>query len=548
MDAFAKTCDETLRYASRLKKIAILAAYLRDLNDADLERAIHFLLSQPAAKAPVTMGLFEAQPPQKLSVGRKPVWDAVQRVTSWDDETLSLCYRQVGDSGEAAALLLTGVAAGEPMSLEQAEQIYLRLHSKPRAEDRTAIIADVLRRHAPLTLKYFLKVMTGGFRIGLQEKLLEEAVAEATGRRAAEVRGANNKLGDLAAVALAARRNALHTIEARLFHPMDFMLAKPLDSVADLEDPAQWFVEDKFDGMRAQVHLDSGRVQIYTRGHEEVTTGFPELSEALASVPGSAILDGEILAWRDGRALSFTVLQQRLQRKKISQSMIVGVPVVFMAYDILYRNEALLLERPFEERRLLLTGIETNPRLLISKCIETADLEGEFDRARERGNEGLVLKRKGSLYEPGRRGGAWLKLKKAFATLDVVITAAEQGHGKRATVLSDYTFAVRAADGQFVNVGKAYSGLTDVEIRELTVRLRALATGKYSRVLLVKPEIVLEVAFDGIQKSPRHKSGYAMRFPRIARWRTDKRPEECDTLERVAELYESSLNLTPRRE
>ena len=219
-----------------------------------------------------------------------------------------------------------------------------------------------------------------------------------------------------------------------------------------------------------------------------------------------------------------------------------------MAYDMLYRNEALLLERPFEERRLLLTGIETNPRLLISKCIETADLEGEFDRARERGNEGLVLKRKGSLYEPGRRGGAWLKLKKAFATLDVVITAAEQGHGKRATVLSDYTFAVRAADGQFVNVGKAYSGLTDVEIRELTVRLRALATGKYSRVLLVKPEIVLEVAFDGIQKSPRHKSGYAMRFPRIARWRTDKRPEECDTLERVAELYESSLNLTPRRE
>ena len=548
MDAFARACDETLRYASRLKKVAILAAYLRDLNDADLERAIHFLLSQPAAKAPVTMGLFEAQPPQKLSVGRKPVWDAVQRVTSWDDETLSLCYRQVGDSGEAAALLLTGVAAGEPMSLEQAEQIYLRLHSKPRAEDRTAIIADVLRRHVPLTLKYFLKVMTGGFRIGLQEKLLEEAVAEATGRRAAEVRGANNKLGDLAAVALAARRDALHTIEARLFHPMDFMLAKPLDSVADLEDPAQWFVEDKFDGMRAQVHLDSGRVQIYTRGHEEVTTGFPELSEALASVPGSAILDGEILAWRDGRALSFTVLQQRLQRKKITQSMIVGVPVVFMAYDILYRNEALLLERPFEERRLLLTGIETNPRLLISKCIETADLEGEFDRARERGNEGLVLKRKGSLYEPGRRGGAWLKLKKAFATLDVVITAAEQGHGKRATVLSDYTFAVRAADGQFVNVGKAYSGLTDVEIRELTVRLRALATGKYSRVLLVKPEIVLEVAFDGIQKSPRHKSGYAMRFPRIARWRTDKRPEECDTLERVAELYESSLNLTPRRE
>ena len=276
MDAFARACDDTLRYSSRLKKTAILAAYLRDLNDADLERAINFLLAKPAARAPSTIGLFETQAPQKLSVGRRPVWDAVRRITSWDDETLRICYREVGDSGEAAALLLTGVAAGEPMSLEQAEQIYLRLHSKPHAVDRTAILTEVLRLHAPLTLKYFLKVMTGGFRIGLQEKMLEEAVAEATGRRVAEVRGANNRLGDLAAVALAARRDVLHTIEARLFHPMDFMLAKPLDAVSDLEDPSEWFVEDKFDGMRSQVHFEDGRVQIYTRGLEEVTTSFPD--------------------------------------------------------------------------------------------------------------------------------------------------------------------------------------------------------------------------------------------------------------------------------
>lgn len=548
MDSFARACDDTLRYSSRLKKIAILGAYLRDLSDADLDRAIHFLLAQPAAKAPATMGLFESHPPQKLSVGRKPVWDAVRAVTGWDDETLSICYREVGDSGEAAALLLTPLNASQPMSLEQAEQIYLRLHSKTRAQDRTAILTEVLRNHAPLTLKYFLKVMSGGFRIGLQERMLEEAVAEATGRRAADVRAANNRLGDLAAVALAARRNELHTIEARLFHPMDFMLAKPLDAVADLERPNDWLIEDKFDGMRSQIHFDNGRVQIYTRGLDEVTTSFPEISEALAAVPGSAIVDGEILAWRDGRALSFTVLQQRLQRKKITQSIIESVPVVFMAYDILYRNGVLLLDQPFEARRELLLGIEPGPRLLISKSMPAENLDAEFEQARLRGNEGLILKRKGSLYEPGRRGGAWLKLKRAFATLDVVITAAEQGHGKRATVLSDYTFAVRTVDGQFVNIGKAYSGLTDVEIRELTRLLRASATGKYSRVLLVKPEIVLEVAFDGIQKSPRHKSGYAMRFPRIARWRTDKRPEDCDTLERVEELYASSLNLTASRE
>jgi DNA ligase-1 len=549
MDSFARACDDTLRYSSRLKKIAILGAYLRGLADDDLTRAIRFLLAQPAANAPATLGLFETQEPQKLSVGRRPVWDAVRRVTGWDDETLSICYREVGDSGEAAALLLTGRTESRPMTLEQAEQVYLRLHAKPRAEERTAILTEVLRKYVPLTLKYFLKVMSGGFRIGLQEKLLEEAVAEATGRKPADVRAANNRLGNLAVVALAARRDELHTIEARLFHPMDFMLAKPLDSVSDLEAPEDWFVEDKYDGMRSQIHLDNGRVQIYTRGLEEATTSFPEIAAALATIQGTAILDGEILAWRDGRALSFTVLQQRLQRKKITQSLIESVPVVFMAYDLLYRDGVLLLDRPFEFRRELLSRIDAgSPKFLISNSVEAADLNSEFEGARLRGNEGLVLKRKGSTYEPGRRGGAWLKVKRAFATLDVVITAAEQGHGKRATVLSDYTFAVRTADGQFVNVGKAYSGLTDNEIRELTRILRSLATGRYSRVLLVKPEIVLEVAFDGIQKSPRHKSGYALRFPRIARWRTDKRPEDCDTLERVAELYASSLNLTASRE
>jgi DNA ligase-1 len=548
MDSFARACDDTLRFSSRLKKIAILSAYLRQLNDADLTRAIRFLLAQPAANAPATIGLFETQEPQKLSVGRKPVWDAVRRLTGWDEETLGICFREVGDGGEAAALLLTGIAESQPLTLEQAEQIYLRLHSKPRAEDRAAILTEVLRRHAPLTLKYFLKVMTGGFRIGLQEKLLEEAVAGATGRKPAEVRSANNRLGDLAAVAIAARHNLLETIEARLFHPMDFMLARALDSLSDLENPGEWLVEDKYDGMRSQIHLDNGRVQIYTRGLEEATMSFPEVAADLAAVRGSAVLDGEILAWRDGRALSFTVLQQRLQRKKITQSLIESVPVVFMAYDLLYRDGTLLLDQPFEVRRGLLTGIPTSAKFLISASIESDDLGDEFERARLRGNEGLVLKRKGSLYEPGRRGGAWLKIKRAFATLDVVITAAEQGHGKRATVLSDYTFAVRTADGQFVNIGKAYSGLTDIEIRELTRLLRASATGRYSRVLLVKPEIVLEVAFDGIQKSPRHKSGYALRFPRIARWRKDKRPEDCDTLDRVTELYDSSLNLTASRE
>ena len=370
-------------------------------------------------------------------------------------------------------------------------------------------------------------------------------VAAATGVPHESIRQANNRLGNLAEVALAARHDRIHLIEARLFHPMDFMLAKPLDSVADLADPEAFLVEHKYDGIRSQAHFAEGRVLLYTRGMDEVTRAFPELAEALAHIPGSAVLDGEILAWRNGRAVPFTALQQRLARKKVTPAMLAEIPVVFMAYDILYRDGELLLDRPVEERRAILerTLAGFGAPLLLSPqyaAPTTADVDRLFVEARDSANEGLVLKRRGSIYEPGRRSGAWYKVKRPYATLDVVITAAEQGHGRRATVLSDYTFAVRAGD-RFLNVGKAYSGLTDEEIRQLTRLLRASQIERYGRVLTVRPEIVLEVAFDGIQKSPRHKSGYAMRFPRIVRWRQDKTAAECDTLERVEELYNASL-------
>jgi DNA ligase-1 len=217
-----------------------------------------------------------------------------------------------------------------------------------------------------------------------------------------------------------------------------------------------------------------------------------------------------------------------------------------MGYDLLYYENRMLVDTPVEERRALMESLleGRGPRLLLSPRYDAKthdDIDRYFAEARERGNEGLVLKRRGSFYEPGRRSGTWHKVKRPFATLDVVVTAAEQGHGRRATVLSDYTFAVRAGD-QYVNVGKAYSGLTDQEIRELTRIFRAHQTERFGRVTLVKPEIVLEVAFDGVQKSPRHKSGFALRFPRIVRWRKDKKIDEIDTIEHVRALYDSSLN------
>jgi DNA ligase-1 len=429
--------------------------------------------------------------------------------------------------------------------LAQAEETYTRLFHSRRTAEKIEILRETLSRYRPLTMKYFIKVIGGSLRIGLQAKMVEEAVAAATGASLEEVKQANNRLGDLGKVALAARRGELHHIEARLFHPMDFMLAKPLESLADLPDPENYIVEHKFDGIRSQVHIDNGRVMIYTRGMDEVTRSFPELDAAFRQIGGSVVLDGEILAWRDGRAMPFAVLQQRLARKQVAAKMIAEAPVAFMAYDVLYRDGELLLNRPIEDRRAILeqTFAGLDAPLLVSpqfSAVLIDDVDRLFTEARSSANEGLVLKRRQSAYEPGRRSGTWYKVKRPYGTLDVVITAAEQGHGKRATVLSDYTFAVRSGD-RFLNVGKAYSGLTDVEIRELTRLLRAATIERYGHVLLVRPEIVLEVAFDGIQKSPRHKSGYALRFPRIVRWRQDKKPEEVDDVERVRELYEASL-------
>jgi DNA ligase-1 len=539
MDQLAAVCDRVASHSARLKKVALVADYLRGLSDADLERAVRFLCCGPVTDRDRTS-----------TVGWASLRDAFMAIIPWDSETLRLCFREVGDGGETIALLLHNLTANEPLSLEQADDIYRRMFSTRRTAEKVAILEQCFRRFRPPALKYFVKIITGGMRIGLQEKMVEEAVAAATGVPLEAVRDANNKSGNLPQVALACRRGDVHDIEAQLFHPMDFMLAKPIDTVADLPEPESWIVEDKYDGIRSQAHFDRGRVVIYSRGMDDVTNSYPELREAFAKLPGSAVIDGELLAWHDDHALPFTLLQQRLSRKKLTADLLREIPVAFMAYDLLYRDGRLLLDEPFERRRGLLEELFAGREapLLLSPLHEvrtTEDVDRLFSDARGRWNEGLVLKRRGSVYEPGRRSGTWTKVKRPFATLDVAITAAEQGHGRRATMLSDYTFGVRAGD-RFVNVGKAYSGLTDEEIRELTRLLRAAATDRFGRVYVVRPEYVLEVAFDGIQKSARHKSGYALRFPRIVRWRRDKKPEDCDDLDRVKELYEASLRQETR--
>jgi DNA ligase-1 len=487
VDELARACERIAATNSRNRKAAILAAYLEDLSPEDRELAGRFLAGEPV-------------PGAKLAVGGVLLREAVRRVTGWETDLIRLSMREVGDTGEAIGHLLFGRTENRPLPLAEAAGIYQRLAMARRTALKLDILAETFARYRPLAVKYFVKFITGSLRIGLQTKTVREP---------------------------------------GLFRPMEFMLAKPYEQVTGFRASDGWTVEDKYDGIRAQAHIDRSEVRIFTRGLEEITAGFPDLTARLSKVPGRAILDGEILAWRDGRALSFAVLQQRIARKKVSAAILESVPVEFLAYDILLREDEWLLGTPIERRRELLRSLP-----VIVSPSEPLDrvesIESRFTAARDRGNEGLILKRDASVYEPGKRTGLWIKVKRAYGTLDVVITAAEQGHGRRATVLSDYTFAVR--DGErLLNVGKAYSGLTDAEIRELTRILRGITTERFGRVALVRPEVVLEVAFDGVQKSPRHKSGYALRFPRILRWRRDKTAAEIDSLEAVRSLYEASL-------
>jgi DNA ligase-1 len=359
-----------------------------------------------------------------------------------------------------------------------------------------------------------------------------------------------------------ARADALDTAALALFHPIGFMLAQPLPTAEEIVAalPAPFVVEDKYDGIRAQAHVGRDaatgavRVALFSRTLDAITHGYPDVVEALAALgDGGAldgvVLDGELLAYEPTdptRARPFKDLQRRLGRKTHTPEMLAEVPVQLVVYDVLAAGGTLVVDDSYEARRARLEAVRwpgDRARLAPARLVSTAaEVDALFDAARQAGNEGVIAKDPASAYTPGRRGKTWIKLKKATETLDVVITGAEWGHGRRAKVLSDYTFAVRASesDPTLLNVGKAYNGLTDVEIAALTERLKTLVTQKFGRYHQVRPEIVLEVTFDYVQASGRHKAGYALRFPRIVRIRDDKPASEVDTLERVRALAEAN--------
>jgi len=583
----AETCEAIAATTKKLQKTALVAEYLKSCT-AD-EAAVSTVFLSGLA--------FPAWEETTLQVGGSLLWRIVAELSGKGESGLTAAYRKHGDLGAVAGDVLEE-KPGQGLRVLEVAEAFRQIAAARGPAAKTVLVRDLLSRATPLEAKYVVKIITGDLRIGLKESLVEEGIAKAYGGSLAEVQRANMLLGDIGETLRLAVTGELAGAKMRMFHPLGFMLASPIESAEEgLGYFAEAAVEDKYDGIRAQAHVADGEVKFFSRTRDEITESFPELPDALAGLPQDAILDGEIVAWEFpqnlaqtreaideaaspaaeeragelGQARPFSVLQQRLGRKKVSEKMLQEVPVAYLVFDVVYAGGELLIDRPLRERARILdellagkepthggpreaqrkTGTQgklafgdaeeiRQPGIIRAPVFQAAspeELEELFAAAQARGNEGLMIKDLASAYAPGKRGKSWLKMKRELATLDVVVTAVEFGHGKRVGVLSDYTFGVWDGD-RLANIGKAYSGLTDVEIAEMTKWFLEHTVEDQGFRRRVEPKIVLEVAFNNMMRSDRHDSGYALRFPRIVRLRPDKSAKEADTIERVREIFE----------
>jgi DNA ligase-1 len=594
MNRLSQVAEAIAGTSKKNEKVRLLAEYMRSRTVEEPAVSAVFLSGRP----------FSAWEEVTLQVGGALLVRVILDVSGRRNTELDRAYRETGDLGAAAAMLfqqrspeqrrpgagyglLNVVAVGEAF-----RAIAVARGPAPKA----ALLRQLLEGATPLEAKYLVKIMTGELRIGLKESLVEQAIATAYLAPPAEVERAGMLLGDIGETLHLAAAQRVHTARMRMFHPLGFMLASPIDSPADsITYFAHAQVEDKYDGIRAQAHCSPAQVRIFSRTRDDITESFPELIEPLTALDG-VILDGEIVAWdfRRGQALPFAELQKRLGRKRVTATMMRAVPVAYVVFDTLYAEGELVIDRPLRDRNEVLNRIfaqatpprrsvrgarapvrdlqralafepaimeepaapDEAPRLIVRAPALHADspeeLEQLFERAQARRNEGLMIKDPDSTYTPGRRGHSWLKMKRELATLDVAVTSVEWGHGRRIGVLSNYTFAVRAREAvgranewphtssgePLLNVGKAYSGLTDREISDMTEWFLAHTVADHGFWREVEPTVVVEVAFNAVMRSDRHSSGYALRFPRILRLRRDKPVEEVDTLDRVREIYE----------
>jgi DNA ligase-1 len=653
MNRFSVAAEAIASSSGKKEKVQILATYFRGCAQEEAATSAVFFSARP----------FPAWEETTLQLGSAALMRVILELAGANEAALQKAYRRTGDLGAAACELFAfssrpGGAeslrpvgpSGEfpsgpkPLHVTEVARCFREIAATRGPSAKAVLVRNLLQRAQPIEAKYLVKIITGELRIGLRESLVEEAIAAAYGAPLARVQRANMLLGDIAETLGLASEHRLDQTRMRMFHPLGFMLASPIDAAeGSFSNFSRALVEDKYDGIRAQAHCSGSQVRLFSRTLDDITESFPELLEPLSTFE-NVVLDGEVVAWNfaRGQTLPFSELQKRLGRKSVTASVRRATPVAYVVFDILYAGGELLIDQTLEKRGMHLDrvfqaaaarresqdggaqGARVGPRnpqgvlafdpailqdqpfhpsnpapgLLgtpdagLASCSpvmrapgvrvnSSGDLEALFRQAQARGNEGLMIKDLDSAYAPGRRGRSWLKVKRELATVDAVVTAVEWGHGKRIRVLSDYSFALRdparppqpeafhalPAEGspaspglacgggspesrqtsftpsgqRLLEIGKAYSGLTDREISAMTQWFLEHTIADHGSWREVEPRIVVEVAFNAVMRSNRHNSGFALRFPRILRLRQDKSPEEADTLSRLRQIYERQL-------
>jgi len=512
-----------------------------------------------------------------MNIGFSTIIKVLSEIATLDSNQIQKIYLQHGDIG---ALSEYAVSKKNVVSLFQQQpltltSIYERLKQiadtigSGSSKDKKNILKGLLIDSSPLEAKYLIKIMNGELRIGLTEGLVEIAISKAFHQELRYVRDAMLISGDISKVVLLAKSNLLHTTLIKPLTPISYMLADVMFSAVEIINYYQkpLICEFKYDGIRVQMHKSGQQIRLFSRNLSDITNAFPELANAAINVKMFSstslldiedfILDGEAIAFQNGRPLHFQELQKRLHKKNPTERIMTETPLVYVVFDIMYFNGESLIKKSIKERKEILSNMSFKEPI-INTTYELVNSEQDiiamFEKSKDIGHEGLVLKDPESNYHPGKRGRYWVKLKKELDTIDAVIVIAEYGHGKRAGILSDYTFAVRDDDNNYNNsidnlrtIGKAYSGLTDDEIHQMTKRLKSIMIKDEGIRIIVKPEIVLEVAFDSIQKSNRHNSGFALRFPRIKNIREDKSVSNIDSLQKVKQIYEEQTYIMSKK-
>ena len=557
MFALFKSLSDTLEKIGatrkRLEIIELTANYLKTLSPEEVESAANMMVGRA----------FPRYIQKTLDVSWFTLTQVIESTSKFDWNLWRQAMATTGDIGSATKIVLEQSKSKKQLQLLEKSLTINEVRQTLEAIAQTSgpgsrtrkerLLITLFSQAAPVEAKYLVKIFTGEMRTGLYEGLMEQAVAKAFDVPLQKVQHASMVLGDIGEVAAILKNQGSEGLENagfNVFRPVQLMLAQTAQTVAEAlaTQGGKAAFEYKYDGARVQIHKQNDEVQIFSRRLSNVTESLPEIVEIIKrniTVP-SAIVEGEVVALdNQGFPIAFQFLMRRFKRKHGIADMVQKIPLTLYLFDILYLNGESLITKPYSERRKILS--ENAGKVFLSKQIvtnEQKDAAGFLKEATAAGHEGLMAKKLESPYTPGRRGKKWLKIKTVLETLDLVITAAEYGYGRRKGWLSDYYLAARdPVTGEFLELGKTFKGLTDAEIIEMTKRLKACEVEQEGYRVVVIPKIVVEVTYNEIQKSPKYKSQMALRFARITRIRDDKTPEEADTIEKVKEIYDRQFKI-----